>query len=82
MIDVLLGMAVEGIKSLMQTQVGHNAVHLAAHHVAHSVGKSIERHSAKKHADADAKVKRTASVTKSSRRPKSAKPRTKKSKAL
>ena len=33
MLDVLLGMAVEGVKNLLSSDVGHRAMHVAAHRV-------------------------------------------------
>ncbi len=41
MIDVILGLAVEGVKNLMHTEIGHNALHVAAHKAGHAIEKAL-----------------------------------------
>ena len=40
MLDALLGMAVEGVKNLLSSEIGRHAVHVAAH----KAGEAIEHH--------------------------------------
>ena len=43
MIDVLFGLAVEGIKKLAASEIGHHAMHVAVHKAIHSAEKGIEQ---------------------------------------
>ena len=37
MLDLLLGLVVEGVKDLFHSQVGHNMMHAAVHNACHAV---------------------------------------------
>jgi len=41
MIGALLGLAVEGVKNIMNSEIGHNALHVAAHKAGHAIGKML-----------------------------------------
>jgi len=43
MVDVLLGMAVEGVKNLLHSEIGHNAMHVAAHKAGHAIEGMFEK---------------------------------------
>lgn len=44
MLDALLGMAVEGAKQLLSSEIGHRAVHVAAHKAGHAAMEMFEHH--------------------------------------
>lgn len=41
MIEALFGLAVEGVKSFLSSEMGHNAMHVAAHKAYHSIEHAI-----------------------------------------
>lgn len=41
MLDVLLGLVVEGVKDLFHSEVGHNMMHAAVHNVYHAVNLQV-----------------------------------------
>ena len=42
MLDLLLGLVVEGVKDFFHSPAGHNVVHAAAHHAGHAINHALD----------------------------------------
>ena len=64
MLDLLIGLVVEGVKDFFHSPAGHNVVHAAVHHTGHAIGHALDgRHDEQVKSQSKIKKRKVRKVT-------------------